>query len=94
MRDPRPDLIEDSKDWVRFINLVKNKNKILANALHAFRCCGLRIYKEKIGYVLKPEFNISSGWKNQMEYEKDKEKWLLPHKTELIDLLNKFEEDF
>lgn len=94
MRDPRPDLSEDSENWTRFLNLVKSKNEMLAGTLYGFRCCGLRLYREKIGYVLKPEFNNIDGWKDKTEYEKDKEKWLLPHKTELIDLLNKFEEDF
>ena len=93
LKDPRPDLIEDSKDWTRFLNLVKNKNEILANTLHGFRCCGLRLYEEKIGYVLKPEFNFSSEWEDQTEYEEDREKYLIPHKTELIELLNRLKKN-
>lgn len=87
--DPRPDLIEDSKIWGMFLNLTKVNNKELANILHGFRCGGLRLHKDKVGYILRPEFNKDSLWSNQNEYERDREKWLIPRKSELIYLLNK-----
>lgn len=86
--DPRPDLIEDSKIWIKFLNMAKEKNKELGATLHGFRCCGLRLYKDKIGYILRPEFNYHSQWKNQAEYEEYRKKWLMPYKEELIYLLN------
>ena len=86
--DPRPDLVEDSRNWKEFLNVVEAKNNSLAMILHGFRCCGLRLHKEKIGYVLRPEFNKDSQWRSQKEYERDREKWLIPYKSELIFLLN------
>lgn len=91
IQDPRPDLIEDSKLWKRLLNMAKDKNRLLAITLHGFRCCGLRIQKDSIGYVLRPEFNTNSQWQNQAEYEEYRNKWLMRYRQEIIGLLDKLE---
>lgn len=89
MSDPRPDLENDSRDWERLLNMANEKNKNLTSILHGFRCGGLRIYKIKLGHVLRPEFNSNSLWQNHNDYEKDRDKWLMEYKNEIVDLLNK-----
>lgn len=87
--DPRPDLKFDSKEWTRLLEMAEEKNVELAWILNGFRCCGLRLHRDSMGYVLRPEFDPkSSQWASQREYEKDRDKWLMPYKQEIIELLD------
>lgn len=87
--DPRPDLAEDSALWVRFLELAGEKDKQLAWTLHGFRCQGTRIVQGKKGYLLRPELDPTKGWKNRQEYEKERDRWLMPHIDVIAELLKK-----
>ena len=87
--DPRTDLTYDSKDWKRLLALAAAEDIQLAWILHAFRCVGLRLHKDGNGYSLRPEFDPkSSQWTSQREYEKDRDKWLMPHREKIIKVLD------
>ena len=89
LTDPRPDLAEDSELWTRFLHLAEDENKKLTGALHGFRCQGTRIVQGKKGYLLRPELDPSKGWKSRQEYEKERDKWLMPHIDVIAELLKK-----
>jgi len=88
IEDPRPDL-PDTELWTRFLNMAMIVDEQLAYILHGFRCSGLRLYKIRVGYVMRPEFNKDSLWLNQKEYDVDKVKWLVKYQEEIVDLLNR-----
>ena len=85
--DPRPDLAEDSALWVRFLELAEKQDPMLAGTLHGFRCLGTRLRQGRSGYVLRPEIDPIRGWLSQAEYEKERDKWLMPHISTIKDLL-------
>ena len=90
MTDPRMDLGYDSVEWTRILNLalLVQQNKELAWILHGFRCCGLRLHKGRNGWALRPDFDPkSSNWDTPEEYNRDRDKWLVPHEKEIIELL-------
>lgn len=93
--DPRPDLKSDTREWTRFLKLAAKINTDMAWLLNGFRCVGLRLQRvrDQHGndqYALRPEYDPkSSKWATQAEYEKDRDKWLLPYKQEILELLNK-----
>ena len=89
LTDPRPDLAEDSALWVRFLDLAGEKDKQLAGTLHGFRCQGTRIVQGKKGYLLRPGLDPTKGWKNRQEYEKERDKWLMPHISVIAELLKR-----
>lgn len=90
LTDPRPDLMEDSELWKKFLQLAQETNPILAGTLHGFRCQGTRIVRGKNGYMLRPELNPSKdGWSSRQEYERERDVWLLPHLKEIADLLKR-----
>lgn len=87
--DPRPDLAHDSKDWKRLLALAAAEDIQLAWILQGCRCVGLRLHKSSDGYSLRPDFDPrSSQWTSQAAYEKDRNKYLLPHKEKIIKLLD------
>ncbi|MHB1167048.1 MAG: hypothetical protein ACYC0N_00725 [Carboxydocellales bacterium] len=90
MIDPRPELAYDSADWKKLLEIAETVNGKLAGTLHGFRCCGLRLHRGGKGYVLRPDFDPNSSmWTSQAEYESDRDKWLLPYREKLIELLRK-----
>ena len=88
--DPRPDLAYDSIDWIRLLATAKLKNVPLAHELKAFRCGGLRLQRDSRGYILTPELEQSRSvhWKSQADYERDRDKYLMPFRDEIISLLD------
>jgi hypothetical protein len=92
MTDPRTDLISDSEDWTRLLNAAEKVNEELAGTLHGFRCCGARLTKTSQGYIIEPCLDPkSSKWLTKAGYQIDRDKWLIPHKDDLIKLLDGFE---
>lgn len=89
MTDPRPDLAEDSALWVRFLELAGEKDKQLAWTLHGFRCQGTRLRQGRSGYVLRPELDPTKGWTSRQEYEKERDRWLMPHISVIAELLKR-----
>ena len=89
MTDPRDDLKYDSEEWTRLLALANIPNKELAGILHGFRCCGLRLHKGREGWALRPDMDpVSSAWATKAQYEKDRDKWLIPYQGEILKLLN------
>ena len=91
MKDPRPDLISDSKLWTRLLQLAKKEDPNLAGALHGMRCEGTRIKKGLRGYALRPDIEPAgnSAWISKREYEETRDKWLKPYQQKIIRLLEK-----
>ena len=91
MDDPRKDdLAYDSADWSRLLAMAKERNQQLASLLNAFRCGGLRLQRDSRGYILAPELEQKRDvhWKSQADYEKDRDKHLMPYRNEIIKLLD------
>lgn len=88
MNDPRPDLTNDTELWTTLLMMAMIVDEQLAYILHGFRCAGLRLYKIRVGYVMRPEFNKDSLWQNQVEYDADRTKWLMKYQQQIIELLN------
>lgn len=89
LTDPRPDLRYDSKEWEKLFFLASEWEG-LAKILHGFRCGGLRITKQRRGYVLCPDYDTShnnSLWANKTEYDIDKNKWLMPYAKEITQVM-------
>jgi hypothetical protein len=92
MIDPRPDLKQDSKAWDKLLVIALETDINLAGLLHGFRCGGLRLFKERTGWVLRPEFDKTysiSIWASQEQYINDRTRWLVPHANRLIEVLNR-----
>lgn len=87
--DPRPDLTEDSELWTRLLKLAARENSDLAAILHAFRCLGTRIRQGRSGYVLRPDVAPIWAWPSREEYEKERDRWLKPHRREITSLLKR-----
>lgn len=92
--DPRPDLAEDSELWTQLLALAETEDRMLAGALHGFRCMGTRIKRGQKGYVLRPDVDPTGNlaWPSQEEYEGAKEEWLRPYVRKIAELLKKLEE--
>lgn len=89
--DPRPDLdkiYHDGPLWVQILALSHKSNKLLSGLLHGFRCQGGKLEKGPKGYVIRPVFG-EQGWKDQREYNKDRDRYLAPHTEEIIKLLDR-----
>lgn len=95
MQDPRPDLKYDSEEWS---NLLKLSGKVLPDEitgiLHGFRCAGLRLHKGRRGYVLRPDYDPkTSEWVTKAEYERDRDKWLMPWADSIVRVLQMLNEE-
>lgn len=91
MKDPRPDLVTDSKLWTKLLQLAKKESPNLAGVLHGFRCEGTRIKKGQKGYALRPDIDPAGNlaWISKREYDKEKQKWLNPYRQKIVQLLKK-----
>lgn len=86
--DPRPEL-NDTGIWTNILMIAALINGELSYILHGFRCAGLRALRSSQGYVLRPEFNRDSLWSNQVEYDSDKQQYLVKYGKEIVDILNR-----
>src|SRR5690606_16543338 len=60
IRDPRPDLAYDSREWTALLTLVTAHDKVVGGILHGFRCAGMRLNRARNGYVLEPDIGGST----------------------------------
>lgn len=79
IRDPRPDLTYDSRDWAALLTLVTAWDRNVGGILHGFRCGGLRLHRVAGGYALAPDYGPTSIWPDRAAYERDRNMWLRPH---------------
>lgn len=83
--DPRPDLYADSSLWARLLRaayaLDSDDPDGLFWALHGFRCYGASLRLGEHTAILGP------GEMSEAEYKAERERWLTPHRTELVRLL-------
>lgn len=84
--DPRPDLKSDSILWKKLLSLAEGETRAV---LHGFRCCGTLIVCKNGRYILRPLFHKSRGWESKEDYEKMREKYLLPRSSEIASLLSR-----
>jgi hypothetical protein len=89
MQDPRSDdLIYDSAEWTRLLQLAEAEDPNLAGILHGFRCCGLRLHRGRQGWALRPEYDPkTSDWTTEAEYLALRDQWLVPHAAAITRLL-------
>lgn len=87
--DPRKDDLKyDSASWTKLLELARKKDPMLAGTLHGFRCGGLRLHRGGKGYALRPDFDPQTSiWTSVTEYEADRDKWLMPYRKEIVELL-------
>ena len=84
--DPRPDLVEDSGIWNRFLKIAWEQNSAIAKILYGFREEGLRLTRGNAGWVLRPE--VSERCFESIEcYEQLKSKWLVPYGQQITNWL-------
>lgn len=83
-KDPRADIggIEESFMWAWLISSAWDKSKELAGTLHGFRVYGCRLEKSENGWRINPGADWQEG-----EYAAAREKYLVPHKNLLMQLL-------
>lgn len=87
--DPRPDLAEDSELWQELLGICHRRygqNTELFEILRGMRCCGLRIKQGQTGYVLRPEIG-DHGFMDMAEYETMRDKYLVPYKQQIAEML-------
>jgi hypothetical protein len=82
--DPRRDLVRDSVLWTVLLNSTDNRE--LQGILHGFRCCGTRLVNAGDAYVLRPEYG-QSAWDSEQEYAHCRDTYLVPHREEIVALL-------
>lgn len=95
--DPRPDLVEDSILWATFLKHAVQLNFEVYGVLHGFRCMGSRLkHNSKGDLVIRPDIDPTGNraWKTQQEYDQAKERYLIPHQTEIKRLLDKLGDEF
>lgn len=92
VRDPRPDLAYDSREWTALLTLVTAHDKVVGGILHGFRCAGMRLHRARNGYVLEPDIG-GSTWPTRARYEADRDKWLRPHTAVIVGALRVLSEE-
>jgi hypothetical protein len=75
LRDPRPDLTEDSHLWTALLELTDEYDEELSSILNGFRCGGTRLKFGDSRWVLRPDVG-PGGWRSLDEYNEAKEKYL------------------
>lgn len=85
--DPRPGLEEDSALWTELLTNATAINIEVTQVLHAMRGGGTVIVQQEERYVLKPLIDSKTGWGSSEEYAETRDKYLLPHKDQIIGLL-------
>ncbi len=91
--DPRPDRAVDSRWWDRLLRLADaadgERGDGLFGGLHALRCSGGELTQRgpalRLGVTSSPTVGELSG----AEYEAFRERWLMPHRQVLVELLNR-----
>lgn len=90
--DPREDLAAENPGesywWSWLLAEAWIVNRQLAITLHGFRCMGTRLVKGEKSFVLRPEVS-NRAWQSQEEYQKDRDKYLMPHRDQLAGLLKR-----
>lgn len=90
LTDPRGDLGGSEQwDWLLAMAAL-TVSDALAGVLHGFRCCGCLLKFERGAWLLRPLIDESerlSLWHTREAWERDREAWLMPFKTELTELL-------
>lgn len=83
--DPRPDLRRDSRLWSRLLALAWGPSADCPagvwGPLHGMRCYGVALVVTDKGIAL------GRGEMTEAEYQADRARYLMPHKDELIRLL-------
>jgi hypothetical protein len=91
VKDPRPDLVDDSELWAALLELAGYRSGELFGALHGMRCMGTRIRRASKGYVyiLRPDIDPTGclAWETEEQYKEARDKWLKPHSEILKELL-------
>lgn len=81
-KDPRPDLVSDHVLWVALLTTAKERNSDLFGILHALRCGGASLERDKdFGMLIRP------GEWEKTEYEAFRAKYLVPRKAEVVEIL-------
>ncbi len=89
--DPRPDLDKQYQDgalWAQLLALSHWLNPLLSGLFHGFRCMGTRLEKGPRGYVIRPVIG-RDAWPSQQAYDRDRDRYLMPHKDRVVELLDK-----
>jgi len=83
--DPRPDLVEDTRNWTRLLpvayGLDGNEARGVFGVLHGLRCAGARLV------VVGGQARLYRGEIPEAEYQELRAKWLRPHHEKLQQLL-------
>jgi hypothetical protein len=73
VEDPRPDLVEDSKQWEQLLGLClaledRAEARRLYGSLHGFRCCGARLISSTSGLLeIAPGTEVAPDRFTQLE---------------------------
>lgn len=88
--DPRPDLGEGEEHlaWGMLLAHAWGVDKELYGLLHGFRSQGTRLISYDSGCKLEPEIG-ANGWSSLQDYKQARNKYLMPKKNKLIEILKK-----
>lgn len=92
--DPLADLkYDDSNLWSQLLTLADQHDPQLARNLEGFRVEGMKIIQMDDGnYVMRPDYTLNN-WINEEDYKRYSNKYLLPHKDLIVELLSKIKGD-
>lgn len=86
--DPRPDLVEDHRDWMVVLAVALYNDPQLHGLLHGLRCCGARLElrQSSKGPFYKIDYSALLARWNEQEL---RQKWLEPRRQEIKDVLDR-----
>ena len=87
--DPRPDLVGNSATWTQLLVIaadVLGEADNLFGTLHGLRCCGCGLQTQQ-----DDSWRIVRGEMDADEYQVDRERWLMPRRREVDELLRRLQ---
>ena len=85
--------MSDTNLWTQFITLADQYDPQLARNLEGFRAEGMNIVQMDDGnYVMRPDYTLGN-WVNEDDYKRYSNKYLLPHREVIVELLSKIKGD-
>ena len=79
--DPRKDIEEDSKLWIKVLKEAEKVDRQIYGNLHGLRCVGCKLKIVDGQLMLKPD--LKKYYKDEDEWKNDREEYLLPYAKEI-----------
>ena len=84
--DPRKDIEEDSKLWIKVLKEAEKVDRQIYGNLHGCRCGGARLKIEEGQLKLIPAIGPDQFWKSKEEWDRDRKEFLLPYTGDIKEI--------